>query len=36
MATHPGTPRNVMPPGLRKTQRQHRTFDASGEEAGQL
>ena len=26
----------VVPPGLRKTQRWHRTFDASGEEAGQL
>ena len=26
----------VMPPGLRKTQRQHRTFDASSKEAGQL
>ena len=26
----------VMPPGLRKTQRWHRTFDASSEEAGWL
>ena len=26
----------VVPPGLRKTQRQHRTFDASSEEAGWL
>ena len=36
MATHPGTPRNVMPPGLRNTQQQHRTFDASGQEVGWL